>query len=178
MPVMYKCSKYLYSLYQIGYKFPLVPVFTTIFTARKRSLGQGNIFTPVCHSVHRGGSTWAGTPLDQVHPPPGRYTPLDQVHPSPPPPRPGTPPWDQVHPRDQLHAPRPGTPLDPQSSACWEIWATNGQYASYCNAFLCKRKYPQLCYLPIAKILVRRGTRDEPKLHKGGTTECQKLGYQ
>ena len=25
-------------------------------TARKRSLGQGNIFTPVCHSVHRGGS--------------------------------------------------------------------------------------------------------------------------
>ena len=25
-----------------------------IFTARKRSLGQGNIFTPVCHSVHGG----------------------------------------------------------------------------------------------------------------------------
>ena len=24
------------------------------FTARKRSLGQGNIFAPVCHSVHRG----------------------------------------------------------------------------------------------------------------------------
>ena len=29
-----------------------------IFTARKRSLGQGNIFTPVCHSVHRGGRAW------------------------------------------------------------------------------------------------------------------------
>ena len=26
-----------------------------IFTARKRSLGQGNIFTPVCHSLYRGG---------------------------------------------------------------------------------------------------------------------------
>ena len=25
-----------------------------IITARKRSLGQGNIFTPVCHSVHKG----------------------------------------------------------------------------------------------------------------------------
>ena len=25
-----------------------------VVTARKRSLGQGNIFTPVCHSVHRG----------------------------------------------------------------------------------------------------------------------------
>ena len=24
-------------------------------TARKRSLGQDNVFTPVCHSVHRGG---------------------------------------------------------------------------------------------------------------------------
>ena len=27
----------------------------SIVTARKRSLGQGNIFTPVCHSVHRVG---------------------------------------------------------------------------------------------------------------------------
>ena len=31
-----------------------------VFTGRKRSLGQGNIFTPVCHSVY-GGSTWAGS---------------------------------------------------------------------------------------------------------------------
>ena len=30
----------------------------SIITARKRSLGQGNIFTPVCHSVHRGGHAW------------------------------------------------------------------------------------------------------------------------
>ena len=29
--------------------------FVVIFTARKRSLGQGNIFTPVCHSVQGGG---------------------------------------------------------------------------------------------------------------------------
>ena len=29
-----------------------------IFTTRKRSLGQGNIFTPVCHSVHKGGHVW------------------------------------------------------------------------------------------------------------------------
>ena len=29
--------------------------FPSIFTTRKRSLGQGNIFAPVCHSVHRGG---------------------------------------------------------------------------------------------------------------------------
>ena len=41
-----------------------------MITARKRSLGQGNIFAPVCHSVHGGGgSAWAGTPPRQVHPP-------------------------------------------------------------------------------------------------------------
>ena len=33
-----------------------------IFTARKRSLGQGNIFTPVCHSVHRGGGACVVAP--------------------------------------------------------------------------------------------------------------------
>ena len=80
-----------------------------------------------CLSVHRG-STWAGTPRDQVHPqgpgtpPRTRYTPWDQVHP----PGPGTPPqnqvpptpWDQVHPpgpdttpRDQVHP--PGTQYTP-----------------------------------------------------------------
>ena len=33
-------------------EFKLYP--NQVFTARKQSLGQGNIFTPVCHSVHRG----------------------------------------------------------------------------------------------------------------------------
>ena len=28
---------------------------STIFTARKRSLGQGNVFTPVCDSIHKEG---------------------------------------------------------------------------------------------------------------------------
>ena len=41
--------------------------FCSIFTARKQSLGQGNNFTPVCHSVHGGGR---GT-----SPPPGQTTP-------------------------------------------------------------------------------------------------------
>ena len=57
----------------------------------KRSFGQGNIFTPVCHSVHRGGEYLTRY---QVHPPGTRYIP----------PEPGTPPQDQVHP------PGPGTP--------------------------------------------------------------------
>ena len=34
--------------------FNLIIYSEEMFTARKRSLGQGNIFTPVCHSVHGG----------------------------------------------------------------------------------------------------------------------------
>ena len=37
-----------------------------IFTARKPSLGQGNIFTPVCHSVQGGGVCmhWESVPRE------------------------------------------------------------------------------------------------------------------
>ena len=49
----------------------------TIFTTRKRRLGQGNIFIPVCHSVHRG-STWAGTPPGTMYTLPGPGTPPEQ----------------------------------------------------------------------------------------------------
>ena len=31
----------------------LLDVWLFLFTAHKRSLGQGNVFTRVCHSVHR-----------------------------------------------------------------------------------------------------------------------------
>ena len=82
-----------------------------IFTARKRSLGQGNIFSSVCQEFcSRGARKYLGRypPFEQV-PPSGRYTPL----------------WA-------------GTP--PGSSACWEIWATSGRYASYWNAFLLRFK--------------------------------------
>ena len=78
----------------------------SIVTARKRSLRQGNIFAPVCHSVH-GGEYLGRYPPGQVHPlastPPSRYTPFWA----------GTPPA--------------GTP--PQAG-------TSGRYASYWNAFL------------------------------------------
>ena len=87
------------------------------------------------------------TPPDQVHPPQTRCTL----------PRPGTPPWDQVHPpppvtrypprtrytpRDQVHPPGPDTPLrtryspPARSTARWGIRSTCGRYASYWNAFL------------------------------------------
>ena len=83
----------------------------------QRSCGQGNIFTPVCHSVHRGEGGLPQCmlgyhpPLDQPDPPLGsdttspwtRWTPPDQTPPSPdqadhPPPRIRHTPPDQTRP--------------------------------------------------------------------------------
>ena len=67
-------------------------VISLFITARKRSLRQGNIFTPVCHSVHRGGlpsrrPPLAGSPPGRRHPPagrpPGKEAPLAGRPPSP-----------------------------------------------------------------------------------------------
>ena len=79
-----------------------------IFTARKRSLGQGNIFRSVCQEFcPQWGSTWADPPLTprtrQVHPgtrqvPPGTRYPPDQA---------GTPPRTRREP-----SPRSGIPWD------------------------------------------------------------------
>ena len=59
----------------------------SIFTARKQSLGQGNVFTPVCHSVHRRGGVCPPprmcTPPD-AHPPGCRPPPGMQSPPPPP----------------------------------------------------------------------------------------------
>ena len=100
----------------------LLRVVCFYFYRPKRSFGQGNIFTPVCHSVHRvGGGYLTRYPPGTRYTPPGPGTsppgpgtpPRDQVLPQdqvPPgtrytPPGPGTPPQDQVH-----HPPGPGTP--------------------------------------------------------------------
>ena len=37
-----------------------------VITARKRSLGQGNVFTPVCHSVHRWSASRGGRSAEEV----------------------------------------------------------------------------------------------------------------
>ena len=104
----------------------------TYYYRPQRSCGQGNIFTPVCHSVHRGvpglgGGIPQGTEAD---PPDQAHTPLDQTHHPPdqthhPPPRtrhttpqtrhpPTRHPPDQTHhplPLDQTHTPQTRHPL-------------------------------------------------------------------
>ena len=73
--------------------------FVNIFTARKRSLGQGNVFTLVCHSVHRGSAQHphGQTPLDvdplgadppHCRPPRMQTPPLWADQPGRPPPHP------------------------------------------------------------------------------------------
>ena len=98
-----------------------------ILVTTHKQICEGYVFTLVCQSFCSQGGVpgqvhpEAGTPPGQVHPQ-DRYTPR-QVHP----PRTSTPPGKY-------------TPLDrytPGSSACWEIRATSGRYASYWNAFSC-----------------------------------------
>ena len=85
----------------------LLPLF---ITARKRSLGQGNIFRSVCREFcPHGGSTWAGTPLSR-YTSPGRVHllgmyPLAGTPPGRYPPQAGTPPGRYTPPRE-VHAGR------------------------------------------------------------------------
>ena len=45
---------------RLGIQALLYVYVIIIFTARERSLGQGNTFTSVCHSVHREGGSASG----------------------------------------------------------------------------------------------------------------------
>ena len=87
----------------------------------QRSCGQGNIFAPVCHSVHRGvclSACWDTTP--GKHTPPEAHPPREahpsRKHPSPP---------RSAHP-----------PEAPPREADSGIRSMSGRYASYWNAFL------------------------------------------
>ena len=110
----------------------------------QRSCGQGNIFTPVCHSVKRWGvgvgfclsACWETTP--QTRPPPEQ---------TPPPLRVDTPPGADTSPQSRPPEQTPGTRPpqdqtppgpDPPGKADSSIWSTSGRYASYWNAFLFK----------------------------------------
>ena len=66
-----ECFFFPRSLYGGGGEDVLMPQGTNIFTARKRSLGQGYIFRGICHSVNGGGvclSACWDTPLPRRHP--------------------------------------------------------------------------------------------------------------
>ena len=152
-----------------------VYLVSAFVTARKRSLGQGNMFTGVCLS------TWGGVP-DQVHPP-GPGIPQEQTPQSrhPPgadipqsrhpleqtPPKAATP-WEHTPPPEQTpweHTPPPKqsppgadtpqsrhspeqTPPSTEHAGSREIRWTRGRYASYWNAILFV-KYVGICDLKL-----------------------------
>ena len=103
-------------------------LFGIVYNYRpQRSCGQGNIFTPVCHSVYRGRgsvSVHAGIPPWEQTPPEQKCTPP----PAPPPPGADTP--SEQTPPGSRH------PHTPPPEADSSIRSTSGRYASYWNAFL------------------------------------------
>ena len=134
-----------------------------IFTARKRSLEQGNVFTPVCHSVHRGvcptlphrqTGGWADpprqTPLDAdpLGRPPWMQTPPRPTFLDADPPPPMQTPWMQTPPVQApwMQVPWMQTPQmqnppwiqTPPAMQTPPITSSRGHYATYWNAFLFK----------------------------------------
>ena len=124
-----------------------------LITARKQSLGQGNIFSSMCQefSPHGGGSTsvHAGIP---PHPHPQADTLPRSRHPH------GSinPPWSIHH---------LGADTPPPHCAYWQIWSTSGQYASYWNAIcgvyyffhrLIKQECIPVVYVPATRWLYAR----------------------
>ena len=105
------------NLVQIKRSRPVFPFLSFLPPAMK--LGQGNIFRSVCQEFCPQG--WGGgvCPIacwdTHTHTLPGPETDTltDQR---------------QTPPRPEADTPR--------HSACWEIWATRGRYASYWNAYL------------------------------------------
>ena len=82
--------------------------FGNIYYRPQTKFAKVMFFTGVCHSVHREGSTWVGTPPETRYTPGTRYTPRRGTPPSTRyPPAPGTP---SPPPPDQVHPPGPGTP--------------------------------------------------------------------
>ena len=57
---------------------------------QQQSCGKGNVFTPICDSVHRGVSPWQSPPPDR-DPPPRQRSPLNKDPPNSPPTE--TPPY-------------------------------------------------------------------------------------
>ena len=95
----------------------VINLWVRLITARKRSLGQGNIFRSVCQEFCPWGvclrACWDTTPSP---PGPGR------------------------------HAPGQAGTLPPRSRACWEIRPTSVRYASYWNAILLFRIFELQIY--------------------------------
>ena len=114
-----------------------------VYYRPQRSCSQGNVFTPVCHSVHRGvraSSQEARLPPGKHAPPPrSTHPPRKHVPPSPgkhAPPGKHTP-HGSIHPLE-AHSPPPRKHAahPPPQEADSVIRSMSGRYSSYWDSFL------------------------------------------
>ena len=121
--------------------YPPGSAVTLTFYRPQRSCGQGNIFTPVCHSVHKGvclSACWNATTPYQGDPP-AKETPLEGGTPlcQGEPPAKERPPWKEAPPAKETPRRRPSQKQTPPGSIPLPgIRSMSGQYASYWNALL------------------------------------------
>ena len=119
---------------------------TEVFYRPQRSCGQGNIFAPVCHSVHGGGgclpqcmlgyhTPWEHTPPPGADPPWNRHPPEQ------------TPPWGRHPPGGDTPPEQTPPRADPPREADSGIRSMSGRYAPYWNAFLFLRIVAQYLLL-------------------------------
>ena len=108
------------------------------FYRPQRSCGQGNIFTLVCHSVHRGGVSSRENPPCQGEPPlpgripPGRETPAPRTRQTPPRDQADTPPRTR-----QTHPPRTRQTPPRKQMPAYGQWAA-GTHPSGMHSCFCK----------------------------------------
>ena len=92
------------------------------FYRPQRSCGQGNIFTPICHSFCRSASVHAGIPPSPRSRPPRSRPPQDQAPPGPDPPEQTPPLGPDTTPREQTppwyQTPRTRPPQDQTPPGC------------------------------------------------------------
>ena len=101
------------------------------FLPAATKLGQGNVFTGVCDSVHKGvgvclSACWDTTPPPQEQTPRSRHPPPKKQTPPKTPPKKQNPPGAEPPPKKQT----------PPQEAGSGIRSMSGRYASYWNAFL------------------------------------------
>ena len=105
----------------------MLPHVLTLITARKRSLGQGNIFSSVCQEFYsQGGSASVHAGIPYSLPDPEADTPQKQTLPGrrhlhPWKQTPTHPPEADTHPTLQKQTPHPPEADTSRRSTCWEI---------------------------------------------------------
>ena len=122
----------------------IILLLLNYFYRPQRSCGQGNIFAPVCHSIHNvaGGGVSASVLAGMPHAPSWEQAPGSRHTPGSRSPPGCRSPWEQIpwsrHPlgADVPQSKQPQRADTPPREADSSIRSMSSRYASYVNAFL------------------------------------------